>query len=190
MEQSFLYFLLNPSFLYQAIVALLRSTFGFPLPWMVNRRPWRTHSKVNTVEFNFRQAPIDNFMEVALWEFSYCRKKCLIKFAIKINKNPSILLTYLRSVPVAQSLTPAMQVRREVNIGRFWKLPPPPGLKETLGGGWLQQEHVSNQRWKRMCFSIYVGLGEILPSVFLILLQNHFLDCTSLDLRRILKVCA
>lgn len=62
------------TFLVQAIVAVLRSTFGFPLPWRVNRRPQRTLSKANVVEFNFTPAPIDNFMEVGLWECSYCRK--------------------------------------------------------------------------------------------------------------------
>lgn len=55
-------------------MAVLKSTFGFPLPWMVNRRPWRKLSKVNILEFNFTPGPIDNFMEAALWECSYCRK--------------------------------------------------------------------------------------------------------------------
>lgn len=29
---------------------------------MVNRRPWGKLSKVNIVEFNFKAAPIDNFV--------------------------------------------------------------------------------------------------------------------------------
>lgn len=54
------------AFLYQAIVTVFKFTFKFPLPWMVNRRPWGKLSKVNIVEFNFTVAPIDNFMETVL----------------------------------------------------------------------------------------------------------------------------